>query len=127
MTEPIGRKSIRETIGKLKVNLVCELTTFLEYDRQKYKLALDFARKVIEKMVDTEDKKGRMLLEALTDISEYDSEIVDLMRAYNLYVEPLESYLSELDETFDKILEEARKMAEEQIKKRPKERPEFYG
>jgi hypothetical protein len=44
-----------------------------------------------------------------------------------LYIAALESYLSELDKTFDKLFEDAKKMAEKQIKEMPKKTlPKFY-
>lgn len=52
----------------------------------------------------------------------YSNDVFDLIRAYDMYAETLETYLTELDETFDKILEEAKKMAEQQIKERSRKK-----
>lgn len=121
MTEPIGRKSIKSTIQRLKAHLDYKRNQFTDYKDE----ILIRRTKIVEK--DESVEKTRTLRELIRSVHAFRGDTFDLLVVYNIYVGVLESYLSELDETFDKILEEARKMAEQQIKEMPKERPEFYG
>ena len=127
LSEPIGRKSIRRVIRDLKANLVFEANIFLQYEQEKYKSAINLAQTVAGKMENTKDKKGSILRHALIQIGDYNGRVFGMIRAYGLYVNALESYLSELDATFDELLERARKEAEKKINERPKERPDIYG
>jgi len=115
MSEPIGRKSIRKTLEKLKTHSTTKATFFLEHQSKPFENILS------RRLKDTKD-----LAFFLTTLDIHNSA-VDLIRLLMVYIEALESYLSELDETFDKLLEGARKEAEKQLKEMPKERPDIYG
>ena len=78
----------------------------------------------------------RLFLESIKDdrdrivasqVYNFTSDAMDLVQADIVYIQSLESYLSELDETFDELLERAKKEAEKKIKEMPKEKPDFYG
>ncbi len=119
MAEPIGRKSVRKTLENLKtyVSLKSDLSKMEE--KLFYKVLDDF-----RKNIDLKDKRH---IDFLSVVIDYSNSISDLTRTLALYIEALESYISELDETFDNLLEDARKMAEQQIQEMPKDKPPFYG
>ncbi len=76
------------------------------------------------KNIDVNDRKH---VDFLSVVIDYSNSVSDLIRTLSLYIEALESYISELDETFDNLLEEARKVAEQQMQEMPKDKPPFYG
>ncbi|MEM2111653.1 MAG: hypothetical protein QXX08_07225 [Candidatus Bathyarchaeia archaeon] len=119
MEEPIGRKSVRKTLENLKtyVSLKSDLSKLEE--KFFYKVLDDF-----RKNIDINDRKH---IDFLSVVIDYTNSVSDLIRTLSLYIEALESYISELDETFDNLLEDARKMAEQQIQEMPKDKPPFYG
>jgi|GEM_PF-802232 len=119
LAEPIGRKSIRKTLENLKayINLKSDL---LKIEEKCFYEMLDNIRKDIN----IKDKKEIDFLSAVLD---YSNSVSDFIRALLLYVEALESYISELDETFDSLLEDAKKSAEQQMQEIPRDKPSFYG
>lgn len=116
MTEPIGRKSIKEALKELKVLADCKLKLY----KMRAKWFLEDLAGWRDNLRDQEDR-----LQALKVLG-YCDDANDVIQVFEIYVKTLESYLSELDETFDKIFEEAKKMAEEQVKRMPEDRPDFY-
>lgn len=117
LSEPIGRKSIKEALKSLKVLVDLKRGIFLDSHQHFRKLMTKFFE------IAKDDPMKLVTLQAHT----YASDSMDLVQTEWAYIASLESYLSELDETFDKILEAAKKEAEKQIKEMPKEKPPFYG
>lgn len=69
-----------------------------------------------------EKEKSPSLAGIISDVYDHIYENIDFIPAILLYIRTLGSYLSELDETFDEIIEAANKRAGEEINKMPKER-----
>lgn len=80
----------------------------------------------IKKEIDAEDKNKKEI-DFISTVLDYSNSASDLIRALLLYIEALESYISELDETFDNLLEDAKKAAEQQMQEMPRDKPPFYG
>jgi len=119
--EPIGRKSIKKTLESLKAYVSLKSDLFRVEEKCLYKMIEDLKREM-----DSEDKDRREI-DFLSVILDYSNSVSDLIRALLLYIEALESYISELDETFDSLLEDARKAAEQQMREIPRDKPSFYG
>jgi len=119
LAEPIGRKSIRKTLENLKTYVSLKSDLFKLEEKCFYKILDEF-----RKDIDIKDKKDIDFLSTVLDYSNY---VSDLVKTLSLYIEALESYISELDETFDNLLEDAKKMAEQQMQEMPKDKPPFYG
>ena len=119
MAEPIGRKAIRKTLENLKtyVSLKSDLSKIEE--KCFYRVLDDFRKNI--------DIKEKRYIDFLSTVIDYNISVSDLIRTLSLYIQTLESYISELDETFDNLLEDARKMAEQQMQEMPKDKPAFYG
>jgi len=119
LAEPIGRRSIRKTLENLKayINLKSDL---LRIEEKCFYEMLENFRKDL-------DTKGRIEIDFLSVVLDYSNSMNDFIRALLLYVEALESYISELDETFDSLLEDAKRVAEQQIREFPRNKPSFYG
>ena len=117
MSEPIGRRSIKEALKSLKVLVDLKRDIFLDSHQHFRKLMVKFFE------IAKDESIKLVALQAHT----YASDSMDLVQMEWAYITSLESYLTELDKTFDKILEAARKEAEKKIKEMPKEKPPFYG
>lgn len=119
--EPIGRKSIRKTLESLKAYVSLKSDLFKIEERCFLEMLEDLKRKM-----DSEDNERRDV-DFLSAILDYSNSVSDLIRALLLYIEALESYISELDETFDSLLGDARRAAEQQMQEIPRDKPSFYG
>jgi len=119
MAEPIGRKSVRKTLENLKAYASLKLDLSKIEEKCFYRILDEFRRDI-----DINDKKEIDFLSAVLD---YNNSVSDVIRTLSIYIDALESYISELDETFDNLLEDARKMAEQQMQEMPKGKPPFYG
>jgi len=102
------------------------LELFLKYNQEKHNSGIDFARKIIEEMLEKKDQYGQPLVYAMTQITPYSNDVFNLIRAYDVYVGTLETYLAELDETIDKTLEQGKKEAEKRIEQAPRPEQAFY-
>ena len=115
MDEPIGRKSIKRTLEKLKA--------FILYKSKAYEIDnKSFERHSVKFETHVNEIHDATGLEYLTNMWRYRLSTGEFIYALSIYIDALESYLSELDETFDQALEKAKRMAEEQIKELPRER-----
>jgi hypothetical protein len=124
MSEPLGRKTARKTIRDMRAQLTYE-KIFEQNEEKKLEIFYNAAEKALSKM--KPEYEGLTMQQLLMQIGNYRIYIFRLLKFYDLYCGTLESYITELDDTFDKLLSEAQKMAEEQIKQMPKEKPGFYG
>ncbi|MEM2027301.1 MAG: hypothetical protein QW341_01230 [Candidatus Bathyarchaeia archaeon] len=121
MAEPIGRRSIRKTLESLKTYVNLKSDLFKVEEKCFYKMLEE-----IKKEMDEEDK-SRKEVDFISTVLDYSNSVSDLIRALLLYIEALESYISELDETFDSLLEDAKKTAEQQMQEIKRDKPPFYG
>ncbi len=121
MAEPIGRKSIKKTLESLKAYVNLKSDLFKIEEKCFYKMLED-----IKKNIDAEEGNRREI-DFLSTVLDYSNSVSDLIRTLLLYVEALESYISELDETFDNLLEDAKKISQMQIQEIPRDKPSFYG
>jgi len=121
LAEPIGRKSIKKTLESLKAYVNLKSDLFKVEEKCFYKMLEDLKREI-----DAEDRNRRDI-DFLSTVLDYSNIVSDFIRALLLYIEALESYISELDETFDSLLEDARKAAEQQIQENNRNKPSFYG
>jgi hypothetical protein len=110
MSQPLGRSAMRKTIKKLKQNAELHQRIFCNTAERTTIIA-----EYIQKEVKNSAWASR-LYGAVSDLNGH-------MRSQILYICALEDYLSELDETFDKLFEEAKKKAEEEAKEITKRKP----
>jgi len=82
-------------------------------------------------MPDGEAKKNSLLILAVfqswnQNLNLLNANIFNLIGDMNLYIETLEKYSTELDNTFTSILEQAKKAAEEQRKQQEEQKQKGY-
>jgi len=121
LAEPIGRKSIKKTLESLKAYVNLKSDLFKVEEKCFYEMLEEIKREI-----DAEDKDKRAV-DFLSTVLDYSNSVSDLIRTLLLYIEALESYISELDETFDNLLEDAKRAAEQQMQEIPRDKPPFYG
>lgn len=121
LAEPIGRKSIRKTLESLKTYVNLKSDLFRVEEKCFFKM-LEEVRREIE-----EEDKSKKEIDFISTVLDYSNSVSDLIRALLLYIEALEAYISELDETFDSLLEDAKKTAEQQMCEIQRDKPAFYG
>ena len=110
----LERESIRRTLKNLKRNVVTDVDYWLKTAKQ----GLEYVSKQI--------KEGKSEEPLVTVISHYAETGNMMLRSLKDYVDALESYISELDQTFDELLQEAEKQAKEEAEKQPKIPPTIY-
>lgn len=121
MAEPIGRKTVKKTLESLKAYISLKSDLFRVEERCFYGILEEVKREI-----DAKDRNKRDV-DFLSAVLNYANVVNDLVRSMQLYIEALETYISELDETFDNLLEDAKKMAEQRIQETPRDKPPFYG
>jgi len=114
----VGRKAIRETIRNLKA------TVILVVDSHKKSWVLD--TKLMSRLFDLKNQDINVINGLVQIITNRSGRDILLLSNIVNYVQALELYLSELDETFDKLLQEAKKEAEEEAKKTPQIPEDLY-
>ena len=133
MSEIPERKVLKETLLKLKTRVIASQKTFFQLSL----LVSEKTEKTLKESIDQvlempEGKKKTESLLMLTLINSMNQNsnllltnigyIVDTM---NLYIETLERYSMELDNTLTSIFEEAKKMAEKRQQDLMKRKPEY--
>lgn len=121
MAEPIGRKSIKKTLESLKAYVNLKSDLFKVEEKCFYEMLEEIKREI-----DSEEK-SESEINFLSTVIDYSNSVSDLIRTLLLYIEALEAYISELDETFDSLLEDAKRAAEQQMQEIPRDKPPFYG
>jgi hypothetical protein len=86
----------------------------------------------VMKMPDGEAKKNSLLLLIVfqswnQNLNLLNANIVNLIGDMNLYIETLEKYSTELDNTFTSTIEQAKKEAEEQRKQQEEQKQNQYS
>lgn len=105
---------MRRAIEALKVHTGRELASF----NYVHESMVARVREIEQSLVIDSSEVSSFLF---SDVTLYLKEVEGLMQTLSLYIDSLESYLSELDETFDQILRKANRITEKQIKEAPKE------
>jgi len=108
----IGRKAIRETIGNLKQSYFLVI-----YHWSKLS---ELNRKHLSKLLEFREKNVSITNELLHMIADQNSQVSMLLLTLGDYIKALESYVSELDDTFDKLLKNAEEKAKKEAEKQPK-------
>ncbi|MEM1515215.1 MAG: hypothetical protein QXT26_04705 [Thermoproteota archaeon] len=121
LSEPIGRKTVKKTLENLRAYVNLKSSLF----KAEEKCFLKFLDE-IKKDIDETDKSKKEL-DFISIVLDYTNSASDLIKALQLYVEALETYVSELDETFDSLLEDAKKLSEQTAREIPRDKPPFYG
>lgn len=121
MAEPIGRRTVKKTLESLKAYVNLKSDLFKIEERCFYGMLED-----IKKEIDAKDRNKKSL-DFLSAVLNYVNIADDLIRSMQLYIEALETYISELDETFDNLLEDAKKISEQRIQETPRDKLPFYG
>lgn len=121
LSEPIGRKTVKRTLENLRAYVNLKSNLFKAEEKCFLKMLEE-----IKKDYDETDKSKRDL-DFISVVLDYSNSASDLIRALQLYIEALETYVSELDETFDSLLEDARKMSEQAVREMPRDKLPFYG
>jgi len=124
MSETPQRNVLKEMLMKLKAKVIDSQKMFFGLSitmsatqTQTLKESLDS----VLKMPEGEAKTTALLTLSLfnswnQNLNLLNTNIVALINDMNLYIETLERYSAELDNTLTKIFEEAKRMAEEQLK-----------
>lgn len=121
LSEPIGRKTVKKTLENLRAYVNLKSNLFKAEEKCFLKMLEE-----IKKDFDRTDK-SKEDLDFISVVLDYSNSASDLIRALQLYIEALETYVSELDETFDSLLEDARKMSEQSLREIPRDKLPFYG
>lgn len=133
MSEIPERKVLKNILSKLKSKTVISERRFknsLEHNDKLFDTILKDVEKTSEKGSEVH-KPIYQLVSRLADLfSNFSLEALGLIEEYELYIESLESYSTALDKTLWSAIEQARKEAEEQIKKQEgimkRKSPESY-
>lgn len=121
ISEPIGRKTVKKTLESLRAYVSLKSSLFKAEEKSFLKMLEEIKREIDEGGGDRRD------LDFINIVLDYSNNVSDLIRALQLYIEALEAYVSELDETFDSLLEDARKISEQAMREMPRDKPPFYG
>ena len=121
LAEPIGRKSIKKTLESLKAYVNLKSDLFKVEEKCFYKMLEELKKEMDSK------NKSKTDIDFLSTVLDYSNSVNDLIGVLLLYIEALESYISELDETFDSLLEDAKKAAEQHMREIPRDKLPFYG
>jgi len=121
LTETIGRRTVKKTLESLKAYVNLKSDLFKIEEKCFYKMLEE-----IKEDIDATDKDRREV-DFISAVLDYSNSVNDLIKALQLYIEALEAYISELDETFDNLLEDAKKIAEQQMQENTRDKPPFYG
>lgn len=121
MAEPIGRRTVKKTLESLKAYVNLKSDLFKVEERCFYGMLEE-----IKKEIDSRDENKKNV-DFLSAVLNYVSVADDLIKSMQLYIEALEAYISELDETFDNLLEDARKISEQRAQENPRDKLPFYG
>ncbi|MEM2321288.1 MAG: hypothetical protein QXS79_05345 [Candidatus Bathyarchaeia archaeon] len=121
LSEPIGRKTVKKTLENLKAYVSLKSNLFKTEEKCFLKMLEEVKRDI------DETDRSKKDLDFISIVLDYSNSAGDLIRALQLYIEALETYVSELDETFDSLLEDARKMSEQAAREMPRDKPSFYG
>ncbi|MEM1673723.1 MAG: hypothetical protein QXJ19_03425 [Candidatus Bathyarchaeia archaeon] len=121
MSEPIGRKTVKKTLESLKAYVNLKSNLFKAEEKSFLKMLEEIKRDI------DETDKSKKDFDFISVVLDYSNSASDLIRALQLYVEALEAYVSELDETFDSLLEDAKKMSEQAVREIPRDKLPFYG
>jgi hypothetical protein len=134
LSEIPARKVLKEMLVKLKTKtinsqILLAVTSFSmsTTTTESIKTALDG----VMKMPDGEAKKNSLLLLTIfqswnQNLNLLNANIVNLIGDMNLYIETLEKYSTELDNTFTSIIEQAKKEAEEQRRQQEEQKRKGY-
>lgn len=121
LSEPIGRKTVKRTLENLKAYVSLKSNLFKAEEKYFLKMLEEIKRDI------DESERSKKDLDFINVVLDYSSSASDLIRALQLYIEALETYVSELDETFDSLLEDARKISEQAAREASRDKPSFYG
>lgn len=121
LSEPIGRKTVKRTLENLKAYVNLKSNLFKAEEKYFLKMLEEIKRDI------DESERSKKDLDFINVVLDYSSSASDLIRALQLYIEALETYVSELDETFDSLLEDARKISEQAAREASRDKPSFYG
>lgn len=121
LSEPIGRKTVKKTLESLKAYVNLKSNLFKAEEKSFLKMLEEIKRDI------DETDKSKKDFDFINIVLDYSNSASDLIRALQLYVEALEAYVSELDETFDSLLEDAKKMSEQAVREMPRDKLPFYG
>jgi len=121
LSEPIGRKTVKKTLESLKAYVNLKSNLFKAEEKSFLKMLEEIKRDI------DETDKSKKDFDFISVVLDYSNSASDLIRALQLYVEALEAYVSELDETFDSLLEDAKKMSEQAVREIPRDKLPFYG
>ena len=108
----IGRKAIRETLTNLKGSCILVL--------EHWNASSKFRVEILSKLSEFKKRGASIHRELVKVISESTTEASMVLMTFGNYVQALESYVSELDETFDKLLKNAEEKAKKEAEKQPK-------
>ena len=133
MSESAEKKVLKEMLVKLKAKTIMSQILFTGVSLSMSQSTNDTLRSALDgvmKMPDGEAKKNALLLLAVfqswnQNLNLLNSSIVNLTGDMNLYIETLERYSTELDNTLKSIFEQAKKMAEEQQEEQRKKRIDY--
>jgi hypothetical protein len=124
------RKVLKEMLLKLKTKTITSQTMFAGLSLSMSTSMTEWLKNAFEgvlKMPEGEAKKSALLMLVVfqtwnQNLSLLNVSIGNLIGDMNLYIETLEKYSTEIDNTFTSIVEKARKMAEEQQKQQEEQR-----
>jgi len=124
------RKVLKEMLLKLKTKTITSQAMFAGLSLSMSTSLTEGLKNALEgvlKMPDSEAKKGALLMLVVfqtwnQNLNLLNVSIANLVGDMNLYIETLEKYSTEIDNTFTSIVEKARKMAEEQQKQQEEQR-----
>ena len=133
MSEIPERKVLKNILSKLKSRTVtCErrFRQSLLSDTKLFDTILKDLEKLSEKGSEVLEPAYRLVSILHNVFIRFSLEALSLLEEYELYIESLESYSAELDKTLWDAIEQAKKEAEEQIKKQEeimkRKSPETY-
>jgi len=124
MSETPQRKVLKEMLMKLKAKVIDSQKMFFGLSITMTATQTQTLKESLEsvlKMPEGEAKTTALLTLSLfnswnQNLNLLNTNIVALINDMNLYIETLERYSTELDNTLTNIFEEAKRMAEEQLK-----------
>lgn len=120
LSDPLGRRLIRKSLEVLKINTCRELTHFNRF----HEWVQNRTGEIEESLVIGNPEVSDFLS---SQVVSYLREVKDLINSFSLYIDSLESYLSELDESFSSVLEKANNTTEQRIRESPKDISPFYS
>jgi hypothetical protein len=128
------RKVLKEMLVKLKIKAINSQILLARTSLSMSTTTTESIKNALEevmKMPDGEAKKNSLLILTVfqswnQNLNLLNASIVNLIGDMNLYIETLERYSTELDNTFTSIIDQAKKMAEEQRKQQEEQKQKDY-